>query len=129
MLIGVVAGGEDNAGVGPLLPGKIGHRRGGDGPHRLHVAAHRADARHQGGLQHIRGDAGILADEDHRPLPAVLRQDAGHRLPHPEGHLRRQVLADDSADAVGAKKFTHIVSVPFCCVFYLYSMDIQPISR
>ena len=110
MLIGVVAGGEDDAGVSFLLPGQVRHRRGGDGAHRLHVAAHGADTRHQSGLQHVGGDAGILSDEEHGPPPAVLRQDAGHRLPYPERHLRRQVLANDTPDAVGSKKLAHIVS-------------------
>ena len=104
-----MAGGEDNASVSPLLPGEVGYRRGGDGAHRLHITAHGADTRHQGGLQHVGGDAGVLADEDHRPAAGILRQDAGHGLPHPERHLRRQVLADDTSNTVSAKKFAHIV--------------------
>ena len=103
VLVGVVAGGDDDAGVGLLLPGQIRHRRSGDGAHRLHIAAHGADARHQGGLQHIGGHTGILADEDHGTAALVLHEDGGHRLAHPVGKVRGQVLAHDAADAVCTK--------------------------
>ena len=103
VLIGVVAGGDDDAGVGPLLPGEIGHRRGGDGAHRLHVAPQVADARHQGGLQHVGGDAGVLADDHGGAGALVLHQHGGDGLAHPEGEIGGEVLPHHAADAVCAK--------------------------
>ena len=63
VLIGVVGGGDDDAGVRLAAHRQIGHRRGGDDAQGHHVAAHGAQTRHQGRLQHIGGDAGVLADE------------------------------------------------------------------
>ncbi len=103
VLIGIVAGGDDDARVRPLPDGQIGHGGGGNGAHRLHIAAHVADARHQGGLQHIGGDAGVLADHDDRPAARLLCQHCGHCLAHAERLLRRQIFAHDAADAVGPK--------------------------
>ena len=103
MLVGVVAGGDHHTGVRLLLHRQEGHGRGGDGAQQQHIAAHGADARRKGRLQHIRGDAGILADGDHRPAAQLLLQYDGHGLAHMKGQLRRQIFADDTADAVRTK--------------------------
>ena len=58
--IGVVGGGDDDTGVRLLLHRQKGHRRGGDGAQGHHVAAYGADTGHQGRLQHIGGNAGVL---------------------------------------------------------------------
>ena len=103
VLIGVVTGGDHDARVRLFLHGEIGHRRGGNGAHRLYVAAHGAEPRHQGGLQHVGGDAGVLADHHGGAAALVLHQNSAHGLPHAEGHVGSEVLPHHAADAVGSK--------------------------
>ena len=114
--IGVVGGGDDDTGVRLLLHRQKGHRRGGDGAQGHHVAAYGADTGHQGRLQHIGGNAGVLADGDERTAALLLRQDGGHRLSHMKCQLRRQGLPRYAADAVGAKEFSHIPILLFVII-------------
>ena len=58
---------------------------------------------HQGGLQHVGGDAGVLADHHGGAAALVLHQNSAHGLPHAEGHVGSEVLPHHAADAVGSK--------------------------
>ena len=100
VLKGVVACGDDHPRVRPHLHREIGHRRGGDGAQRHHVASHGGNARDQRPLQHVRGDAGVHADGHKRGLPLLLRQHRRHRLTHTISQFRRQIFADNAANAV-----------------------------
>ena len=103
VLIGVVAGGDHDARVRPLLYSEVCHCGGGYGAHRLHVASHRADACHQSGFQHVGGDAGVLADHQGGAAAFLLFQHGGDGLAHPEGHIGGEILPHYAADTVSAK--------------------------
>ena len=103
VFIRVVGCGYHNTGIGVFLycqEGNSGRRNGAEGHH---VAAHRADARHQGGLQHIRRDACILADGDNGLVPQLFRQYGSNSAAYLIGQLRRQRLAHNTANTVSSK--------------------------
>ena len=103
MLIGVVRGGDDDAGIRPLQHGEVGHSRGGNGTQRHHICTQVAKARHKCGFQHIRGDPGILAQGDHRTAAGLLFQHHGNGLAHAKGLGCGQGLAYDTTDPVSSK--------------------------
>lgn len=72
VLKGVVACGNNNTRICLVLDGEESDRRRRDNAEQLYIRANRADARDQRVLQHIRGYAGILADQQLR-LAAVCR--------------------------------------------------------
>ena len=72
VLKGVVACGNDNTRICLVLDGEESDRRRRDNAEQLYIRANRADARDERVLQHIRGYAGVLADQQLR-LAAVCR--------------------------------------------------------
>ena len=105
VLEGVVAGGDDDARVRPLIHRHPGHAGGGQGAQVHHVGPGGAQARDQGALQQVAGDAGVLADGDQGLLPRLLV--LGQHLRGSQAHLicqiRIQTGVDHAADAVGPK--------------------------
>ena len=107
VLIGVVGCRDDDARIRLLQHRQIRHRRCGNGAKGHHVTAHRADARHQRRLQHIRGDTGVLADGNGGLAPLLLRQDGSHCLPHMKSQFYGEIFTNDTTDAIRAKQFAH----------------------
>ena len=60
----IVRGGDDDAGIRPQTAGDVSHPRRGQRADEQHVHAHGKDARGNGVLQHVAGEAGVLADDD-----------------------------------------------------------------
>ena len=107
VLEGVVRGGDDHAGVGAHGGGDEGDARGGQRPDQLDVDAHGADARGQRVLEHVAGQAGVLADDDGVAAHAVL-DDEGDGPAELHGDLGGHgVDVGDAADTVGAEELFH----------------------
>ena len=109
VLKGVVAGGDDDAGVGPLVHGDPGHAGGGQGAQVHHVRAGGAQPGNEGTLQQVAGDTGVLADGDQGLLPRLLV--LGQHLCSGQTYLISQIGVqpgvDHAANAVGSKQFSH----------------------
>ncbi|MPM58484.1 hypothetical protein SDC9_105315 [bioreactor metagenome] len=104
MLKGVVGGGNDNTRVGLGGGGHPSHGWGGHHAQPQHVGARRAEAGGQRALQHIRGNARVLANGKQRPCALLfLRQHMRRRLPNPKSQKSVQPLIYNAADTVGAK--------------------------
>ncbi len=77
----------------------------GNGPAQHHAAAHGADARGQGRLEHVAREARVLADDDARGM-----LDAATRLPRDGGPEAKRDLGGhgpavrDASDAVGSEE-------------------------
>jgi hypothetical protein len=101
---GVVRGRDHHAQVGPQRAGHHRHARRGQRAELAHVHAHAGEAGDQGGLDHVAGQARVLAD--HHQVAALV---AGHEHlagghADPQGDLRRHGMAVGlAADAVGAE--------------------------
>ena len=100
---GIVARGDDDARVRALENGQVRDRRSRQHAEGHHVAADGADAADERGFEHIGGNARVLADGDEGRSPLLLLQNGGDGLTGVERQLDGQILAHDSADAVGAK--------------------------
>ncbi len=102
---GVMAGGDHHPGVHLMGHREAGHRRGGHHPQGDTVRPAGTKPRRQGGFYHIRGKAGILADEHLGllPLPQALPQDGSQGLPHLGTALDGEIPVGDAPDAVGTK--------------------------
>src|SRR5690606_25109823 len=79
-------------------------------PHQLHVDAGGDQAGFQRRLEHVVGDAGVLADHHHRlaPLAVALAGGGGQRMAVCVAQAQHEVggnraFADPAADAVGAE--------------------------
>ena len=64
VLKGIVRGGDDHAGVGAQAAREKGDTRRRHRPDQQHVDTHRADARGERALEHVAGEARVLADDD-----------------------------------------------------------------
>ena len=115
VLKGVVAGGDDDAGVRLLVHRHPGHPRGGQGAQIQHIGPGGAQSRDQGALQQVAGDPGVLADGDQGLLPRLFA--AGQHLSRSQSHLigqiRIQAGVDHAADAVRSKQFSHNCNTSF----------------
>ncbi len=105
--VGVVRRGNHDARLGVQGAGQIGDRRCGHGPEQPDVHAGGGNARFQGRLEHVPGNAGVLADQD---LAATVggQHPAGGpaQLEHEIRRDRR--FPDGAANAIGAEIFaTH----------------------
>ncbi len=101
----VVAGADHDAGVGPHADREVSHGGGGDGSAEQNPASHRANARGDRGLDHVPGEAGVLADDDPGRVPLAPAGHVGDGPPEGEGQLRGHgVLVGHAPDAVGAKE-------------------------
>ena len=102
--IGVMGSGDHHPRRRLFLHRQVGHRRGGDNPQQHHVGAAGHQPGRHGGLQHIAGKTGILADYDRRPLLGVLLPDyLGQRTADLGGALGGKVTVGDAPHAVGSK--------------------------
>jgi hypothetical protein len=100
VLVRVVAGADDDSGVGPHRLGDEGDPRRGKRAAEEDVDAHGADARGDGGLQHVAGQPGVLADDDAVAVGAGADL-PGQRTAELERHLGGDgVDVGDAADPV-----------------------------
>src|SRR5690606_8926628 len=72
VVVRVVRGGDHDAAVGAHRMGQVRDRRGGHRPHQLHVDAGGDQPGLQRGLEHVVGDARVLANDHHRLAPRAL---------------------------------------------------------
>ncbi len=105
VLKGVVAGGDDDAGVRLLVHRHPGHAGSGQSAQVQYVRSRRAQSRNQGPLQQVAGDAGVLADGHQGFFSRLLA--LGQDLCRGQAHLVGQVCVqsgvDYAANAVGSK--------------------------
>src|SRR5690606_28937717 len=102
-------GADDHAGVGPHRVGEVRDRGGRDGAGHHDPASHRADAGAEGRLDHVPGQARVLADDDSGVLSGSLARDVGDGAAEAQRQLGghgRHVGAP--AHAVGSKELTLI---------------------
>ena len=101
---GVVRGRDHHPDVGAHRPGHHGHARGRQGTEGAHVHTRRGKARNQRRLDHVAGQAGVLADD--RQMAAVVsgHEQATGRKTDPQGHFRRHRMGIGPAtNAVGTE--------------------------
>ncbi len=118
VIIGIMAGGNHDAAVEGLGAGDVADAGGGGDVEKVGVAAGGGDACGQGGLVHVGGTTGILADDDAGLVAGVeggvmVAQEAAGE----EGVAGRQVNAGLAAETVGAEIFAHrntLLIDPFC---------------
>ena len=75
VIVGIVRGGDDNAGIGAQTARHVSHARRGQGADQQNIHAHRQHAGGKGVFQHVSGQPGVLADDD-----LVLAAPAGFRF-------------------------------------------------
>ncbi len=88
VLEGVVGGGDDDARIGPHAVGEKGDPRRGDHADHDGVDAHGADPGDEGILQHVSGEAGVLADDDLGNMSLFL-EEMRRGAADVHGHFRR----------------------------------------
>jgi hypothetical protein len=102
----VVACADDHAQAGPQGTGEIRHGGRRHRPQQHHIDASRVEARFQRGLQHVAGNAGVLADQHRRMVLGALEHPA-HRVGKPQHEVRcDRRLAHGAANAIGSKVFS-----------------------
>ena len=111
ILIGVVGGGNHDAEIGAH-----GARQHGDGGcrHRAeqqHIHADRGEAGDKGRLDHVAGEARILADDDAVAMLAAAEDEAGG-LTDAKREIGRDHLVGFAANAIGAEIFTRHPTAP-----------------
>ncbi|MNV05499.1 hypothetical protein D3C71_958400 [compost metagenome] len=104
----VVRGTDDDAGIGAQGAGQEGHRRGRHRAEQLHIHAAGDQAGFQRRFEHVAGDARVLADHHHRAVPGTvavaLAQHPAQCIAQAQHEVGRDhALADPTADAVGAE--------------------------
>ena len=102
---------KDDAGVGAKRPRDIGHAGRGQRADEQHIHAQRHDAGGEGVLQHVAGEARVLADDDFAPVRGMMRvscggaENVGGRAAELEGGFRGDGFdVRDAAYAVGSEK-------------------------
>ena len=105
VVVGVVAGADDDAGVGAHADREVRHRRGRHRPAQEHAAPHRGHPGRDRGLEHVAGEAGVLADEHARRVALPAARDEGHGAAQGQRQLGGHgVDVRHPADAVGAEE-------------------------
>ena len=108
VIIGIMAGGDHHAAVEALGAGDVADAGGGGDVEQVGIAAGGGDACGQGGLVHVGGTTGILADDDAGLVASVkggvmvAQETTGE-----EGVAGRQVNAGLAPEAVSAEIFAH----------------------
>ena len=104
VLVRIVRRADHEARVRAHRPGDERDPGRGQRAHQQHVGAGGDDPRLQRALQHVAGQARVLADHDaSRALGAA--EPLRHRLPEAQRHLRgHRVAVGDAADAVSSEK-------------------------
>ena len=64
VVVRIVRGGDDDAGIGAETVGDACHAGRGQRADKEDIDAHREDAAGEGVLKHIAGEAGVFADDD-----------------------------------------------------------------
>ena len=109
-------GGDDHAQIRPHVAGQ--ERDGGRGQRAGHDDVHAggAQARREGGLEHVAGQAGILAD-DHAVLVRAFAEAHPGGQAQTQGHIHGHGIDIDRAtQAISAEKtFCHVFSLPVPC--------------
>ena len=95
--------GDHNARVGLVFFHQIGHGGRRHDPQQLHARADTAKAGGQRILEHIGGDARILADDHLRVTVGFVRQHLGSGPAQLGCQLAGQILIGDSSDSVCSK--------------------------
>ena len=103
MLKGIVRCGNDDARIRLLLHSQERHSGGRDSTERHNAAAHGTNTCHERGFQHIRRNAGILANSDGGGAALFTGQNNSDRLTDTVGQLCGQGLTDHTSNTVGAK--------------------------
>src|SRR5690606_19848948 len=98
VVVRVVRGRDDDAAVGAHRVGQVRDRGRGHRPHQLHVDAGGHQPGLEGGLEHVVGDAGVLADDHHRLAPGALA---------PRGAQRVAVGVAQAQHEVGGNRALH----------------------
>src|SRR5690606_30091295 len=114
VVVGIVRGTDDDAGIGLERPRQIGDGRRGHGPEQLHVSPGCRQPRLQGGFEHVARDTGVLADQN--AAFALLAK----RHPRRPAELEHEVrsdgkLADTPTDTIGAEILSsHTTNLCYC---------------
>ena len=103
VLIRIVRGRNNDARVRMQIDRQKRHRRRRDHTQHDRVAAAGRQPRDQRALQHVGGNARILADHDGRLRAGIIRKRNRRRLADPVGKLCIQRLVCHAADAVSPK--------------------------
>ena len=108
VLVGIVGGGEDNAGIGAQGSCDVGNTRGGQRADDEGIGAERGEAGDHGVLEHVAGEAGVLADDDFQAAgaggEAGLRENMGSSAAELKGGLGGDGLdVGDASNAVGSE--------------------------
>ena len=88
VLVRVVAGADHDAGVGAHATVRCATAGVGIGPAEHHAAAHRADAGGERRLEHVAGEARVLADHDARRVALAAAGHEGDRAAEAQRQLR-----------------------------------------
>src|SRR5690606_2786219 len=102
VLVGIVRGADDNAGLGVECAGQVGDGGSGHRAEQRYIRARRNEAGLQRRLEHIAGNARVLADDD------LAATGAGKHLAGRPAQLEYEFgidrpLADRAAHAIGAE--------------------------
>ena len=107
ILKGVVGGGNHHPRVRLVLLHQIGHCRGGHHAQSHYAGPNAAKPGGHGILQHIRGEPGVLADENPGVPVGFICQHLCRRPAQLGGQLAGQVLVGNASDSVCSKKPSH----------------------
>jgi len=111
VVIGVVGGRDHNADIGPQGPRQHGDARRRDRAELEHVDADRGEAGDEGGLDHVAGQPGVLADH-HAVAMVAAPEDDSRRHADLHGHFRRDgPFVGAPAHAIGSEEFS---CHPYC---------------
>ena len=109
VIVRIVGGGDDDAGVGAEGAGDVGDAGAGEGADEDDVNAHGKDAGGKGVFEHVTGEAGVLSDDDAvaqtiAGLTGEVAEDVGGGAAELEGGLGGDRFHVGAAtDAVGAE--------------------------
>jgi len=99
-LVCIVRGRNHDTGVALVFARQVGNGRRRHNPGNQGVGTCRTNAGDQGGFEHVAGNTGVLANEDHRFMLARACQNPGSRPAQPKSQIRCQFLVGYAADTV-----------------------------
>ena len=111
VVVRIVRGGDDDAGIGAEAAGDVGDPRRGQRADEQHIHAHREDAGGEGVLEHVAGKAGVFAQHNLVAAPAAglafeTLEDMAGGAAKLEGGLGGDRLdVGGAANAIGAEDF------------------------
>ena len=117
--IGLCEARQHHAEVGAERAGQVGDARGRQDAEQEHVDTGRREARHDGGLEELPGDARVPTHHGSRAMPREARLAVGQDLCRGngkvQGQLRRQFDVCQAPDPVRAEKACHVQSRISAC--------------